>query len=121
MNSMDLLVNIDVPDLAAAVAFYTAAFGLTVTRRLGPEAAELVGGPVPIYLLQKPAGCRRRRSPSPLRPALDPGPSRFGGRRSRDGARAGAHSRRARRDGDPHRGLGPASSSWPTRSATGSV
>lgn len=53
---MDLLVNIDVPDLATAVAFYTAAFGLTVTRLLGSEVAELGGGPVPIYLLQKPAG-----------------------------------------------------------------
>jgi predicted enzyme related to lactoylglutathione lyase len=40
---MDLLVNIDVPDLAAAVAFYGAAFGLTVTRCLGPDAAELLG------------------------------------------------------------------------------
>ena len=29
---MDLLVNIDVPDLATAIAFYRDAFGLTVTR-----------------------------------------------------------------------------------------
>ena len=28
---MDLLVNIDVPDLGRAVAFYTEAFGLTVS------------------------------------------------------------------------------------------
>jgi predicted enzyme related to lactoylglutathione lyase len=53
---MDLLVNIDVPDLAAAIAFYADAFGLTVTRRLGPEAAELAGWPARLYLLQKPAG-----------------------------------------------------------------
>jgi len=53
---MDLLVNIDVPDLAAAIAFYTGAFGLTLTRRLGPEAAELSGWPARIYLLQKPVG-----------------------------------------------------------------
>ena len=53
---MDLLVNVDVPDLVAAVAFYSAAFGLTVTRHLGPEIAELHGWPVRLYLLQKPAG-----------------------------------------------------------------
>jgi predicted enzyme related to lactoylglutathione lyase len=29
---VDLLVNIDEPDLATAVAFYGDAFGLTVTR-----------------------------------------------------------------------------------------
>jgi len=40
---MDLLVNIDVPDLARAVAFYSGAFGLTVTQHQGPEAAELSG------------------------------------------------------------------------------
>ena len=53
---MDLLVNIDVPDLARAVAFYTDAFGLAVTRRFGSEGAELGGLPVRIYLLEKQAG-----------------------------------------------------------------
>jgi predicted enzyme related to lactoylglutathione lyase len=53
---MDLLINIDVPDLAAAVSFYTQAFGLAVTRRLGAEAVELSGLPVRIYLFQKPGG-----------------------------------------------------------------
>ena len=53
---MDLLINIDVPDLAEAVAFYTQAFGLAVTRRLGAEAAELGGLPARLYLLQKPGG-----------------------------------------------------------------
>jgi predicted enzyme related to lactoylglutathione lyase len=53
---MDLLVNIDVPDLAGAIAFYGDAFGLRVTRRLGPAAAELSGWPARVYLLQKPAG-----------------------------------------------------------------
>src|SRR6516225_7560740 len=53
---MDLLVNIDVPDLGRAVAFYTAAFGLTVSRRFGAEGAELSGWPVRLYLLQKPEG-----------------------------------------------------------------
>ncbi|MGO9418307.1 VOC family protein [Roseiarcus sp.] len=53
---MDLLVNVDVPDLAEGIAFYTRAFDLTVTRRLGAEAAELGGLPVHLYLLEKPAG-----------------------------------------------------------------
>jgi len=52
----DLLVNIDVPDLDRAVAFYTRAFGLGVTRHLGPGAAELTGWPVRLYLLQKAEG-----------------------------------------------------------------
>jgi predicted enzyme related to lactoylglutathione lyase len=51
---MDLLVNIDVPDLAPAIAFYAEAFGLTITRRLGAEVVELSGLPVRLYLLQKP-------------------------------------------------------------------
>ena len=53
---MDLLVNIDVPDLAEGVTFYTGAFGLVVARRLGPGAVELGGSSVPIYLLENPAG-----------------------------------------------------------------
>jgi len=52
----DLLVNIDVPDVGAAIAFYTAAFGLTVTRRFGEAAAELSGWPAKIYLLENPEG-----------------------------------------------------------------
>ncbi len=53
---VDLLINIDVPNLDQAVAFYEQAFGLTVTRRLGTEAVELGGLPVRLYLLQKPSG-----------------------------------------------------------------
>lgn len=53
---MDLLVNIDVSDLARAIAFYRQAFGLEVTRRFGAGAAELSGWPVRIYLLEKPEG-----------------------------------------------------------------
>jgi predicted enzyme related to lactoylglutathione lyase len=52
---MDLLINIDVPSLAEAVAFYVGAFDLVVTRRLG-GAAELSGLPVRLYLLEKPEG-----------------------------------------------------------------
>lgn len=53
---MRLLINIDVPDLAAATAFYTAAFGLTPARRLGDGLLELLGAEAPIYLLKKDAG-----------------------------------------------------------------
>jgi predicted enzyme related to lactoylglutathione lyase len=53
---MQLLVNIDVPDLGRAIAFYTEAFGLTVTRQFGAKAAELEGWPARLYLLQQPEG-----------------------------------------------------------------
>ncbi|KQZ57677.1 glyoxalase [Lysobacter sp. Root559] len=53
---MRLLLNLDVSDLAAAEAFYVAAFGLRPARRLGDGVLELDGAQVPIYLLRKPAG-----------------------------------------------------------------
>jgi lactoylglutathione lyase len=53
---MDLLVNIDVPDLAAAERFYVEAFGLVPTRRFGAGGVELAGWPAKLYLLEKPAG-----------------------------------------------------------------
>jgi predicted enzyme related to lactoylglutathione lyase len=52
----NILVNIDVPDMEAAVAFYTAAFGLTVGRRFDADFVELLGRDAPIYLLRKDAG-----------------------------------------------------------------
>ncbi|PTQ72122.1 VOC family protein [Pseudomonas sp. GV071] len=56
---MNLLLNIDVPDLAAGIAFYTEAFGLHLSRHLfDGEVAELLGGPTPIYLLANPTGSR---------------------------------------------------------------
>jgi predicted enzyme related to lactoylglutathione lyase len=51
-----ILINIDVPELEPAVAFYTRAFGLQVGRRLGPDYVELLGAQAPIYLLVKAAG-----------------------------------------------------------------
>jgi len=53
---MDLLVNLDVPDLAAAERLYVAAFGLRPGRRFGTAALELLGAAVPIYLLVQPDG-----------------------------------------------------------------
>ena len=62
---MDLLINIDVPDLARAERFYVEAFGLTPTRRFG-DVVELSGWPAKLYLLEKAegttgAGSDRRR------------------------------------------------------------
>ncbi|WP_447921829.1 GNAT family N-acetyltransferase [Achromobacter aegrifaciens] len=53
---MRILINIDVPDLEHAIDFYHRAFGLTLRRRLGPKAAEMLGAETPIYLLEKAAG-----------------------------------------------------------------
>ena len=54
---MEALVNIDVPDLQAAVAFYQRALGLTLSRLLfDGTVAELGGASVPILLLQKHPG-----------------------------------------------------------------
>ncbi|CAN7271572.1 VOC family protein [Phenylobacterium sp. LjRoot219] len=53
---MDLLVNIDVPDLAQAERFYVAAFGLTPTRRFGAGGVELSGWPAKLYLLETAEG-----------------------------------------------------------------
>ena len=51
-----LLLNIDVPDMEAGIAFYTAALGLELSRRFDADFVELVGRDVPIYLLRKPPG-----------------------------------------------------------------
>ena len=51
-----LLLNIDVPDTDAGIAFYTAALGLKVGRRFDEDFVELIGSDAPIYLLRKRAG-----------------------------------------------------------------
>ncbi|MBB1061822.1 VOC family protein [Marilutibacter spongiae] len=53
---MNLLLNIDVPDIATAEAFYAAAFGLHAGRRFGDDGVEMLGAAVPVYLLRKAAG-----------------------------------------------------------------
>ena len=61
-----MLINIDVPALEPGIAFYTAAFGLSLSRRLGRDFAELSGANATIYLLDNPAGTspfRNARSP----------------------------------------------------------
>lgn len=51
-----LLVNIDVPDIGAGVAFYTSALPLRVGRRLAGPTVELLGMEAPIYLIETSAG-----------------------------------------------------------------
>lgn len=54
---MHLLLNIDVPDLPAAERFYTEALGLRLGRQLfAGTVVELLGAPLPIYLLHQAAG-----------------------------------------------------------------
>ncbi|TDB32718.1 VOC family protein [Stenotrophomonas sp. TEPEL] len=55
-SAASFIVNLDVPDISAAETFYNQAFGLRSSRRLGPGALELLGGPTPLYLLQNDAG-----------------------------------------------------------------
>ncbi len=51
-----VLINIDVPDLQAATFFYTNAFLLKQSRKLGETVVELLGLPSPIYLSKKEEG-----------------------------------------------------------------
>lgn len=53
---MQHIVNIDVDDLDRAIAFYRDALGLSLGRRFGTDAVELLGSSTPIYLLVKAAG-----------------------------------------------------------------
>nr|WP_295378223.1 VOC family protein [Pseudoxanthomonas sp.] len=53
---MQLLINLDVPDLEAAETLYKRAFGLTTGRRLGGDVVELLGAQAPLYLLRNAAG-----------------------------------------------------------------
>lgn len=53
---MQVLINLDVPDLDAAEALYARAFGLRTGRRFGADVVELLGAQAPLYLLRKPAG-----------------------------------------------------------------
>lgn len=52
---MQLLINLDVPDLEAAEALYRQAFGLTTGRRFSDDVVELLGAQAPIYLIRAAA------------------------------------------------------------------
>ena len=53
---MKIIINIDVPDLAKGIEFYTNAVELSLNRILDGDTAELVGASSLVYLLQKAAG-----------------------------------------------------------------
>jgi predicted enzyme related to lactoylglutathione lyase len=61
---LKLLVNIDVPELAPAIEFYTRALGLTHSRTLDDDTAELTGASATIYLLRKQTGTPAVQVPS---------------------------------------------------------
>lgn len=52
---MNLLINLDVPGIPAAEAFYGDAFGLKAARRFGDDGVEMLGAAVSVYLLKKQA------------------------------------------------------------------
>jgi catechol 2,3-dioxygenase-like lactoylglutathione lyase family enzyme len=54
---VDILINVDVDDLEAAIAFYQRGIGLRVGRRLFEgTVVEMLGTSSPIYLMEKKAG-----------------------------------------------------------------
>jgi len=55
---MDLLINIDVDNLAKAITFYEQAAGLRVSRRFGSFGVEMEGASSPLYLLMKQGGTK---------------------------------------------------------------
>ena len=98
---ISLLVNIDVPDLDAAVDFYRRAVGLQLGRRLFDETvAEMLGASAPIYLLAKPTGSTASATTAAqtrLSPPLDAGTLRCDGRgHQRRGARGEGGGRETR-------------------------
>jgi len=54
--TLDVLANIDVDDLGRAADFYCSALELTIGRRFGDSAIELVGASSAIYLLKQASG-----------------------------------------------------------------
>ncbi|HZF31597.1 MAG TPA: VOC family protein [Gammaproteobacteria bacterium] len=64
---MRILVDIDVPDLDPAIAFYREALGLRLSRLLDDDVAELSGASSTIYLLRKPAGSAPAKSSAAAR------------------------------------------------------
>lgn len=64
---MRLIVNIDVPELAPAIDFYTAALNLELSRIIDDDVAELTGVSSVVYLLAKDAGSVAARSSTAVR------------------------------------------------------
>jgi predicted enzyme related to lactoylglutathione lyase len=60
---MKVIINIDVPDLDKGIEFYTRALGVTHTRTLDDDVAELTGASATLYLLQKSEGTPAVKQP----------------------------------------------------------
>ena len=60
---MNIIINIDVPELDPAIRFYTAALGLSHTRTMDDDTAELRGAAATLYLLLKAAGSTAVKAP----------------------------------------------------------
>ncbi len=68
-HKCEIIVNIDVPELAPAIDFYTAALDLRLGRILDDDVAELTGASCEIYLLANHAGTKA----ASIHQALDAG------------------------------------------------
>lgn len=69
-TTANLLVNIDVDDIGKAERFYTSAFDLQVSRRLGDNIVELTGASSHIYLLAREPGAQAAGSTATARTFL---------------------------------------------------
>ena len=61
---MNIIINIDVPELDPAIRFYTEALGLSHTRTLDDDTAELRGAAATLYLLRKDPGSAAVKAPA---------------------------------------------------------
>lgn len=67
-ESPNIVVNVDVEDLDAGIAFYEKGLGLVLQRRLfAGTVAEMKGTASPLYLLQKAGGSSPSRATAQLR------------------------------------------------------
>lgn len=64
---MQMIVNIDVPELAPAIKFYSEALGLKLIRIIDGEVAEMGGAATLIYLLANDPGSAPTKSAAATR------------------------------------------------------
>jgi len=61
---VNILINIDVPDIDRAIAFYRDQVGFELDHTFDGDTAELRGATATLYLLRKPAGSNPVTSPT---------------------------------------------------------
>lgn len=64
---MQIIVNIDVPELAPAIDFYRNALGLELSRTIDDDVAELTGASSVVYLLANVPGSSAASSAAAVR------------------------------------------------------